>query len=85
MGPYDDRRATLDPGLTALALRARRNPRGRYPFLESALRGRNLWLLVAGSLTAALAAWRRRRRAVPAPAAPRPTPAPSPTSRRPGA
>jgi hypothetical protein len=59
-GPYDDRRATLDPGLTALALRARGEASGRYPFLERALRPRRWWLVVAGALAAWLAARRRR-------------------------
>jgi hypothetical protein len=59
-GPYDDRRATLDPGLTALVLRARGAPPGRYPFLERALRPRRWWLALAGFLAAWLAArWRR--------------------------
>jgi hypothetical protein len=65
---YDDRRGTLDPGLTALALRARQNPRGRYPFLEHARRGRSLWLIATGIVAGAVAAWRHRRarRASPA-------------------
>lgn len=58
MGPYDDRRATLDPGLTALALRARRRgAAGRYPFVEAVDRPRGGWL---EALRARLVAWRRR-------------------------
>jgi|RhiMetdeSRZDD1v2_1073273.scaffolds.fasta_scaffold1180784_2 hypothetical protein len=34
MGPYDHRRVTLDPGLTALALRALAERDGHYPFLQ---------------------------------------------------
>jgi hypothetical protein len=34
MRPYDSRYATLDPGLTALALRAVHEPDGAYPFIE---------------------------------------------------
>jgi hypothetical protein len=34
MRPYDSRHATLDPGLTALALRAMHEPDGAYPFVE---------------------------------------------------
>jgi hypothetical protein len=34
MGPYDHRRVTLDPGLTALALRGLAEREGHYPFLE---------------------------------------------------
>jgi len=59
VGLYDDRRGTLDPGLTALVLRARRDA-GRYPFLDGAVRGR-WWVLGARVLTGWLGAWRRRR------------------------
>jgi hypothetical protein len=34
MRPYDSRHATLDPGLTALALRAMHERDGAYPFVE---------------------------------------------------
>jgi hypothetical protein len=34
MGAYDSRHATLDPGLTALALRAVHERDGFYPFVE---------------------------------------------------
>jgi len=34
MGPYDHRRVTLDPGLTALALRGLAEREGHYPFLD---------------------------------------------------
>jgi hypothetical protein len=34
MGPYDNRRITLDPGLTALALRGLAERDGHYPFLD---------------------------------------------------
>jgi hypothetical protein len=34
MGPYDHRHVTLDPGLTALALRGLAEREGQYPFLE---------------------------------------------------
>jgi hypothetical protein len=59
VGLYDDRRGTLDPGLTALVLRARRDA-ARYPFLEGAVR-RRWWVVGAGVLTEWLAAWRPRR------------------------
>jgi len=59
MGSDDDRRATLDPGLTALALRARRNAGSRYPFVDEAARPRAGWI---ESLKARLGAWRRRGR-----------------------
>ncbi len=59
MSPYDDRHNTLDPGLTALTLRARRDA-GRYPFLDRPLRARRFWLLAAGAAGACLAAWRAR-------------------------
>lgn len=61
MSPYDDRRTTLDPGLTALALRGRRDAT-RYPFLHGVVRPRRWWLLGAGLLAAGLAAWQRRGR-----------------------
>jgi hypothetical protein len=34
MGPYDHRHVTLDPGLTALALRGLAERDGHYPFLQ---------------------------------------------------
>jgi hypothetical protein len=34
MGPYDARHITLDPGLTALALRGLHEREGHYPFVE---------------------------------------------------
>lgn len=34
MGPYDHRSVTLDPGLTALALRGLHEREGHYPFIE---------------------------------------------------
>jgi hypothetical protein len=34
MGPYDSRHLTLDPGLTALALRGLHEREGHYPFIE---------------------------------------------------
>ena len=42
MDPYDSRHATLDPGLTALALRGLHTPRERYPFMERHIRRRTL-------------------------------------------
>jgi MYXO-CTERM domain-containing protein len=71
VSPYDDRRATLDPGLTALTLRARRAGVGRYPFLDEATRTPGRWL---AAVLGALGAWRRRRRggAGAGPTAPRP-------------
>jgi hypothetical protein len=71
MSPYDDRRATLDPGLTALALRGRRTGPGRYPFLEGAGRTPFRWLAAA---VAAVVSWGRgrRRHAGRGPTGPRP-------------
>jgi hypothetical protein len=68
MRAYDDRRGTLDPGLTLLALRARRNTQGRYPFIEEVSRPRAWW-------AAAMAAWQRVR-GRSAVAAPDPPPSP---------
>jgi hypothetical protein len=34
MGVYDNRRITLDPGLTVLALRGLERKGGHYPFIE---------------------------------------------------
>jgi hypothetical protein len=61
MRAYDDRRTTLDPGLTALALRGRRDAT-RFPFLHGVLRPRRWWVLGVGLLAAGFPAWRRRRR-----------------------
>jgi hypothetical protein len=71
MGAYDARRATLDPGLTALALRARRQARG-YPFLEEATRARGGSLARLAALAARVGLRRRRRRADAAPTEPGP-------------
>jgi hypothetical protein len=60
MRPYDSRHATLDPGLTALALRAVHEPDGAYPFVERFQRRRP----------------RRRPPAVRAPSGPAEEPAP---------
>lgn len=40
MGPYDNRQITLDPGLTALALRGLAERDGHYPFLDRVTRRR---------------------------------------------
>jgi hypothetical protein len=42
MDSYDSRRITLDPGLTALALRGLHSRDGHYPFLERHSQGRML-------------------------------------------
>jgi hypothetical protein len=42
MGSYDSRRTTLDPGLTALALRGLQKRRERYPFMERHIRRRTV-------------------------------------------
>jgi hypothetical protein len=63
MRAHDDRRGTLDPGLTALALRARRNTQGRYPFIEEAARPRAWW---TAALAVGRAAWHRVRGRAPA-------------------
>jgi hypothetical protein len=55
MGLHDDRRTTLDPGRTALALRAKGKAAGGYPFVEEAARPRGGWL-------ARLRAWLGGRR-----------------------
>jgi hypothetical protein len=57
----DDRRTTLDPGLTALALRGRRDAT-RFPFLHGVIRPRWWWLLGTSLLAAGLAGWRGRGR-----------------------
>jgi hypothetical protein len=42
MGAYDSHQVTLDPGLTALALRGLHEREGHYPFLDAfARRGRS--------------------------------------------
>jgi len=41
MGPYDQRHVTLDPGLTALALRGLHERDGHYPFIERFRRRRH--------------------------------------------
>jgi hypothetical protein len=66
MRAYDDRRTTLDPGLTALALRGRRDAT-RFPFLQGVLRPRRWWRLGAGLLAAGFPVWRTRRRDPDAP------------------
>jgi hypothetical protein len=53
MGPYDSRRTTLDPGLTALALRGLRSREGHYPFIERYVR----WRRLQAGLKQRLAAW----------------------------
>jgi len=53
MGPYDSRRLTLDPGLTALTLHALRSRDGHYPFIERHARSRRL----QAALRQRLAAW----------------------------
>jgi hypothetical protein len=40
MNGYESRRVTLDPGLTALALRSLRERDGHYPFVDQAIRRR---------------------------------------------
>jgi hypothetical protein len=40
MRGYDNPRLTLDPGLTALALRGLRERQGHYPFLDRVVRWR---------------------------------------------
>lgn len=53
MRPYDSRRITLDPGLTALALRGLQSRRGNYPFIEPHTRGRR----VGAALRKVAATW----------------------------
>jgi hypothetical protein len=52
-----ERQLTLDPGRTAIAIRALRSTDGHYPFLEGALGTRRWSALLTGVLRAA---WRRR-------------------------
>lgn len=54
MDPYDSHRITLDPGLTALALRAVRSRKEGYPFVEQHLTGRRR---TAPALRGVLATW----------------------------
>jgi hypothetical protein len=83
MGPYDARHITLDPGLTALALRGLHERDGHYPFVERFRRRRaarrRLAPPVARTESASAAprpaSWRdllglRRLRAIPQPATP---------------
>jgi hypothetical protein len=46
MDSYDSRRITLDPGLTALALRGLQGRPGSYPFIERHTRWRSVSLAV---------------------------------------
>jgi hypothetical protein len=48
MGPYDARHITLDPGLTALALRGIHEREGHYPFVERFRRRRAARRSLAG-------------------------------------
>lgn len=48
MRPYDSRPVTLDPGLTALTLRALHDRRSRYPFLDRYM-GRKPAVVVVGT------------------------------------
>jgi hypothetical protein len=50
MGSYDSRHATLDPGLTALALRGLQRQRERYPFVERHIRRRTALLTLRRAL-----------------------------------
>jgi hypothetical protein len=47
MGGYDSRRITLDPGLTAIALRGLQSRHEGYPFVERHTRWRRVWAQVA--------------------------------------
>ena len=53
MGAYDSRHITLDPGLTALALRGLRRRDGHYPFIERHARRR----AIRRSAKALVSAW----------------------------
>jgi hypothetical protein len=46
MDPYDNRRITLDPGRTALALRGLHDRNGQYPFIERHARWRDFSLVL---------------------------------------
>ncbi len=50
MGSYDSRQTTLDPGLTALALRGLHRRRERYPFIERHMRRRTLAVAIRRAL-----------------------------------
>jgi hypothetical protein len=54
MDPYDSQRITLDPGRTALALRALRSRKEGYPFVEQRLTWRRR---TAPALRSVLATW----------------------------
>jgi hypothetical protein len=54
MQAYDSRQMTLDPGLTALALRGLHHADGHYPFIERHTRMRR-WRVAA--VRQVLAAW----------------------------
>lgn len=53
MGSYDSQHITLDPGLTALALRGLHSRREHYPFIERHAKRRHLSL----ALQKLLATW----------------------------
>ena len=53
MDPYDSQRITLDPGLTALALRALHSRRESYPFVEPHTR----WRAVSQRIRQGWRAW----------------------------
>ncbi len=52
MSTYDNRRITLDPGLTVLALRGVHKRHEQYPFVERHVRGRRRSLALRRSLSA---------------------------------
>jgi hypothetical protein len=70
MGPYDQRNVTLDPGLTALALRGLHERDGHYPFIERFRRRRQPRRRAPRSVAARES---RRHHAVPAEPAPEST------------
>jgi hypothetical protein len=53
MNVYDNRRITLDPGLTALALRGLHRRDGHYPFIERHTR----WRVGRDALRRLVATW----------------------------
>jgi hypothetical protein len=63
MGPYDSRRITLDPGLTALALRGLAERDGHYPFLDRLTGRRPRRPRPASSTAASAPFWPRSFRA----------------------